>query len=280
MASAQETQSGLMDVRVASVAWPLRWYLERERTILGLASFLGFFVFWEIGSAVGFVNTFFFSNPSSIVAAAFLEVQNPRFWNDVRISGTEMLFGYLLAVVLGVPLGIIGGWYRRINFFFDPWLNFLNALPRVALLPLIVLWVGIGIESKILVVFLGAFFAIIMNTLYGVRTVDKRLLDVAASFKASQWRVFISVVLPGSVPFILAGLRLGVGRALIGVIVGEIFAANAGLGYMIAVASQTMQTARLFFGVIILTLMGVVAVELLRQVENRFQRWRPRVGSM
>jgi ABC-type nitrate/sulfonate/bicarbonate transport system permease component len=280
MASAQETQSGLMDVRVASVAWPLRWYLERERSILGLVSFLGFFVFWEVGAAVGFVNTFFFSSPSSIVAAAFLEVQNPRFWNDVRVSGTEMLFGYLLAVVLGVPLGIIGGWYRRINFFFDPWLNFLNALPRVALLPLIVLWVGIGIESKILVVFLGAFFAIIMNTLYGVRTVDKRLLDVAASFKASQWRVFISVVLPGSVPFILAGLRLGVGRALIGVIVGEIFAANAGLGYMIAVASQTMQTARLFFGVIILTLMGVVAVELLRLIETRFQRWRPRVGSM
>jgi NitT/TauT family transport system permease protein len=159
-------------------------------------------------------------------------------------------------------------------------LNFLNALPRVALLPLIVLWVGIGIESKIMVVFLGAFFAIIMNTLYGVRTVDKRLLDVATSFKASQWRVFTTVVLPGSVPFILAGLRLGIGRALIGVIVGELYAANSGLGYMIAVATQRMQTDRLFFAVLILTLMGVVAVELLRLVEHRYQRWRPRLGSM
>jgi NitT/TauT family transport system permease protein len=139
--------------------------------------------------------------------------------------------------------------------------------------------VGIGIWSKIVVVFLGAFITILMNTLYGVRTVDKRLLEVAESFSASQGRVFISVVMPGSVPFILAGLRLGVGRALIGVIVGELYAANAGLGYMITVASHTLQTDRLLFGVLLLTFMGVAGVELLRLVERRFQQWRPRVGA-
>jgi NitT/TauT family transport system permease protein len=155
----------------------------------------------------------------------------------------------------------------------------MNALPRVALLPLIVLWLGVGIWSKVAVVFLGAFFTIVLNTLYGIRTVDSRLIDVARSFNASERRLFTTVVMPGSVPFILAGLRLGVGRALIGVIVGELYSANAGIGHMIALASQTLQPDRLLFGVILLTGMGVFAVEVLRQFELRFQQWRPRVGA-
>jgi NitT/TauT family transport system permease protein len=257
----------------------LRWYLTNERLILASASFVGFFLVWQVASSAGWVNRLFFSSPTAIANAAIDEFQNPRLWSDIRVSGTELIVGYLAAVVVGVPLGIVTGWYRKLNYFVDPWLNFMNSLPRVALLPLIVLWVGIGIWSKIVVVFLGAFFMIVMNTLYGVRTVDRHLLDVAASFGASQRRIFTTVVVPGSVPFILAGLRLGIGRALIGVIVGELYAANAGVGYMIVVASQTLQTSRLLFGVILLTVMGVISVELLRVVERRYQRWRPRVGA-
>jgi NitT/TauT family transport system permease protein len=268
-----------MDARLAAMPSPLRWYYENERGILGVLSFVGFFVFWEIGARVGFVDAFFFSSPSKILDTAIKEFQNPRLWHDFQVSGTELLLGYALSVVTAIPLGIFAGWYRRFNYFIDPWLNFMNALPRVALLPLIVLWLGIGIWSKVAVVFLGAFFTILLNTLYGIRTVDKRFLDVAVSFNASQRRVFTSVVLPGSVPFILAGLRLGVGRALIGVIVGELYSANAGIGYMIALASQTLQADRLLFGVILLTLMGVLAVEVLRQIEVRFQQWRPKVGA-
>jgi ABC-type nitrate/sulfonate/bicarbonate transport system permease component len=258
---------------------PLRWYLDHERPILGLSSFLGLFLIWEIGADVGFVDQFFFSSPSRILAAGVQEVQNPRLWNDFQVSGTELVIGYALAVVTAIPLGLLAGWYRKFNYFIDPWLNFLNALPRVALLPLIVLWVGVGIWSKILVVFLGAFFSIMINTLVGVRTADVHLLEVAHSFRASQMRIFATVVLPGSVPFILAGLRLGVGRALIGVIVGELYSANAGLGYMITIASHTLQTDRMLFGVLLLTFMGVLLVELLRQVERRYQAWRPRVGA-
>jgi NitT/TauT family transport system permease protein len=258
---------------------PLRWYLDHERAILGLGSFLGLFLFWEVGANVGFVDLFFFSSPSRILAAGVQEVQNPRLWNDFQVSGTELVVGYVLAVVTAIPLGLFAGWYRKFNYFIDPWLNFLNSLPRVALLPLIVLWVGVGIWSKILVVFLGAFFSIMINTLVGVRTADAHLLEVARSFRASQTRIFTTVVLPGSVPFILAGLRLGVGRALIGVIVGELYSSNAGIGYMITIASHTLQTDRMLFGVLLLTFMGVLLVEVLRQVERRFQAWRPRVGA-
>jgi ABC-type nitrate/sulfonate/bicarbonate transport system permease component len=279
MAEAHKLQPTLMDVSVMRRSRVVRWYLGRERAILGSLSFVGLFLFWELGAALGWVSVYFFSSPSRIARAAFLEVQDPRLWNDLRVSGTEFLVGYAWAVVLGIPLGLLAGWYRNFNYLIDPWLNFLNSLPRVALLPLVVLWVGIDIWSKIVIVFLGAFFSIAMNTLYGVRTVDPRLLEVAASFVASQRRVFTTVVFPATVPFIIAGLRLGIGRALIGVIVGELYAANAGIGYMITVASNTLQTDRLFFGVILLTLMGVLGVELIRLVENRFQKWRPRVGA-
>jgi NitT/TauT family transport system permease protein len=280
MARAQETQPQLLDVRLAGTPRIVRWYVERERAILGFTSFTGFFLFWEVGARIGWVNQFFFASPTKVIAAAVYEVQQPRLWNDFWVSGQELFAGYILAVLLGIPLGIVAGWYRRFNYFIDPWLNFLYSTPRVALLPLIVLWVGIGIWSKIVVVFLGAFFTIAMNTLHGVRTVDKRLLDVARSYKASEGRIFTTVVMPGSVPFILAGMRLGIGRALIGVIVGELYAANAGIGYMITVASQTLQTDRLLFGVLLLTFMGVFLVEILRLIEKRFQQWRPRVGAV
>ncbi len=273
------TQAATLVGSWPALAGPLHWYRGNERSILGVLSFGGFFLVWELGAVLGWVNLFFFSSPSRIAIAGIREVQDPRLWNDFLVSGTELLAGYAGAALLGIPLGIAAGWYRRFNFFIDPWLNFLNEIPRVALLPLIVLWVGIGIWSKIVVVFLGAFITIVMTTLYGIRTVDPRLLEVAASFGAPQRRVFLSVVLPGSVPFVLAGLRLGVGRALIGVIVGELYAANAGIGYMITVASHTLQTDRLLFGVLLLTGMGVVGVELLRLAERRFQQWRPKVGA-
>jgi NitT/TauT family transport system permease protein len=275
----QEKQPVLMDARVAQLPQPLRWYQANERAILGVGSFVGFFLFWEIGARLGYVDKFFFSSPSAILTTAIREFQNPRLWHDFQVSGTELFVGYIMAVILGIPLGILTGWYRRFNYFIDPWLNFMNALPRVALLPLIVLWLGVGIWSKVAVVFLGAFFTIVLNTLYGIRTVDNRLVDVARSFNASQHRIFKTVVIPGSVPFILAGLRLGVGRALIGVIVGELYSANAGIGHMIALASQTLQPDRLLFGVILLTGLGVFLVEILRQFEVRFQKWRPRVGA-
>jgi ABC-type nitrate/sulfonate/bicarbonate transport system permease component len=278
VARAQEAPR-LLDARIAELPPLARWYRTNERAIWGGGSFVVFFLFWEIGARVGLISRFFFASPSAIVATAIDEFQNPRLWNDIRVSSIEVWVGYLLAVVLAVPLGIFAGWYRRFNYFIDPWLNFMNALPRVALLPLIVLWLGIGIWSKVAVVFLGAFFTIIINALYGVRTTDARLLDVAHSFRAAQGRNFTSGELPGSEPVILAGLRLGVGRALIGVIVGELYSANAGVGYMIAVASHSMQIDKLLFGVLLITGMGVVAVELLRLVERRFERWRPKVGA-
>ncbi|HEX5466502.1 MAG TPA: ABC transporter permease [Candidatus Limnocylindrales bacterium] len=253
----------------------VRWYRRNERLILGLVGIAGFLGFWEFGARAGLVDTFFFSQPTAIAAAAVNEVQLPRFWGDVQASVFEFLVGFLLAIVTAVPLGIIFGWYRRLSYMANPWLNLFNSLPRIALLPLLVLWVGLGVESKIAVVFLGAFFSIIIPTVQGVRTVDRRFLDVAQSFGASQGRLFRSVVAPATVPFIATGLRLGLGRALIGVVVGELYAQTTGLGVIIIKASNNIQPDRMFFAIFIFTFAGVVGVQALRRVEHYFDRWRP-----
>ena len=252
-----------------------RWYRRYEAWILGASGVIGFLLIWEIGSRMGVIDEFFFSKPTDIFTAAVHEVQVARFWNDVKVSLWEFASGYALAVVTAVPLGLIIGWYKRLSYMADPWLNLFNSLPRIALIPLLVLWVGLGIESKIAVVFLGAFFSIIIPTVQGVRTVDRRLLDVATSFGASQRLLFTSVVGPATVPFITTGMRLGIGRALIGVIVGEIYAQTTGLGVMIVRANENIQPERMFFGILIFTFSGIIGVALLRRVEKYFDRWRP-----
>lgn len=251
------------------------WLDRRGRLGYGLVGVIGFILIWEFGSRAGVINEFFFSRPTAIFEAGVVEVQIPRFWDDVRISVTEFLVGYGLAIAVGIPLGLLTGWYRRLQYVLDPWLNFLNSLPRFALLPVIVIATGLGIWSKITVCFLGAVLAIIIPTIQGVRTVDRRYLDVASSFGASRTRLFMTVVAPATVPFIVTGLRLGMARALIGVVTGELFAATGGLGYMIKKASDTLQTDKLLFGVLIFTFAGVILVEGVRRLETRFQRWRP-----
>jgi NitT/TauT family transport system permease protein len=165
------------------------------------------------------------------------------------------------------------------SYIFDPFINAMNATPRIALLPLVIIWLGIGILSKVGIIFLGAVFPIMINTRDGVKTTPIQLLNAAKSFGASQWQIFMSVVLPSTVPFILTGLRLGVGRALIGVLVGELYAATAGIGFMITVAGATFQTDKVFVGILIFAITGVVSMELLTKLEHRFDKWRPKVGA-
>jgi NitT/TauT family transport system permease protein len=267
-----------LDERLARLPGPLRWYMVHETIILGVLSFGGFFVLWQVAAQLGKINTFFFSSPSSIVQAGIAELQKPRFWADVRFSAVELAIGFCAAAVSGIIVGLLVGWYRRLDYLIDPWLSFMYALPRIALLPLIVLWVGLSMWSVVVAIFLGVFFTVVIGTRQGTHTIDKRLLDVAESFGASRARVFWTVVLPGSVPFILASLRLGVGHALVGVFVGELYATNAGIGYMILIAGQSEQTDRLLFGVLIFTAAGVAMIEGMHLLERYFQKWRPQAA--
>lgn len=270
----------LLDVRVAEASNLYKFYLNQEKKILGTSAVLIFLTAWElVGNTFQLVNPMFMSAPSLIWKAAVQLVVSGEIWNDLYVSGIEFGWGYALSIIVGVPFGIGCGWYRRMAYIFDPFINAMNATPRVALLPLVIIWLGIGILSKVGIIFLGAVFPILINCRDGVKTTPYNLLTAAKSFGASEWQIFKSVVLPSTVPFILTGLRLGVGRALIGVMVGELYAATAGIGFMITVAGATFQTDKVFVGVLIFAITGMVSMEILTRLESKFDKWRPKVGA-
>jgi ABC-type nitrate/sulfonate/bicarbonate transport system permease component len=270
----------LLDVRVAEATKLYKFYLNQERLILGTLSVSLFLLAWElVGNVFQIINPMFMSAPSLIWKAAVQLFGSGEIWNDLSVSGIEFGWGYLLSIIVGVPFGIAIGWYKRFAYICDPFVNAMNATPRVALLPLIIIWLGIGILSKIGIIFLGAVFPLIINTRDGVKTTPVSLLSAARSFGASEWQIFRSVVVPSTVPFILTGLRLAIGRALIGVMVGELYAATAGIGFMITVAGATFQTDKVFVGVLIFALSGMIATDIIDRIEKRFDKWRPKVGA-
>jgi len=167
------------------------------------------------------------------------------------------------------------GWYRRFNAVLDPFVSALYATPRIALLPLLMIWFGIGFASKMAIVFLGAVFPIVVNTITGVRTLDADFVKVARSFGGNDRQLFVTVALPSSVPLLLSGLRLGLGHALIGIVVGEMYGATSGIGYLITVSGARFQTDKVMVGIIIIALAGILLTGLLRAIERRFERWRP-----
>lgn len=277
---ADDTAEVLLDVRVAEASWLYKFYLNQEKKILGTISVAIFLIIWELaGGVYQVVNPMFMSAPSFIWKAAVQLFASGEIWNDLYVSGIEFAWGYALSVAVALPFGIAVGWYRKMSYVFDPFINAMNSTPRVALLPLVIIWLGIGILSKVGIIFLGAVFPILINARDGVKTTPYNLLNAARSFGASEWQIFRNVVLPSTVPFILTGLRLGVGRALIGVMVGELYAATAGIGFMITVAGATFQTDKVFVGVLIFAVTGMISMELLTKLERRFSKWRPKVGA-
>jgi NitT/TauT family transport system permease protein len=254
-------------------------YGGHDRLLISGGTVLAFFVVWEAIARSGFINPLFISSPTLALRAAHELFAEGEIWKDLRVSATEFLAGYVLAAVVAIPLGLAIGWYKRLYYLLSPFIDGLNAVPRVTLLPLIVIWFGIGIWSKIVVVFLGAVIPMLINTFSGVKTNEERFLRVARSFGASELMIFWSIVLPGTVPFIFTGLKYAAGRALLGVVVGELYAATAGIGYLIAIAGNTFQTDKVFVGILLVMITGLVTVEVLNRLERRFDAWRPKVGS-
>jgi ABC-type nitrate/sulfonate/bicarbonate transport system permease component len=257
-----------------------RLYHDHERLAVGAGTLLACLLAWELIGRSGLVDPLFVSSPTRVAQAGIALLRDPDFWNDLRVSGTEFILGYGAAVLIGVLLGLAAGLFKRIDYVLAPFVDTLNAVPRVTLLPLIIIWFGIGIWSKVAVVFLGAVIPILINTQSGVKTSEARFIRVARSFSASRLKIFSSIVLPGTVPFIFTGLKYGAGRALLGVVVGELYASTAGVGHVIADAGNTLQTDVVFFGVIIFMAAGLLVVALLDWCEQRFERWRPKVHAV
>jgi NitT/TauT family transport system permease protein len=249
-----------------------------ERLILGIAGFLFVLALWEGLSQADVIKQAVFSRPSAIWTSAMRDIANGTLINHLFVSGQEYVFGLALSVVIAIPLGLVIGMFWRVNYLLDPWLSAIYATPSVALVPLIILLFGIGLESKIVVVFLEAFILITVATITGVTAAEAKHHELAESFRASRGTRFLTVTLPSSVPFMLTGMRLGVGRGIVGVVVAEFLAANEGIGFYIALNGSLLQSSRVYLGIIILGILGLVMGEAIRRLERRFDRWRPAIN--
>jgi NitT/TauT family transport system permease protein len=267
------------------------FYRRRERAILGSVTIILLLLFWEglsrgwwadllsplIGARADVlrVRPIFLSSPTAIAYRAWtIYVVTGEIWPDIALSGLEVLVGLGLAMLVGIPLGLVAGRFRYFSYAFEPFMMGLNATPQVAFLPLLVLWIGTGFWTRAVIVFLLAVLPILISTHAAVRTVDPRLLRVARSFSSSEPHTFKTIIFPSAIPFILAGLRLAIGRSMIGIVVGELYGSATGIGIMINKAGSLFQTDKVFVGVLTIVAAGLGLSELIRRVEARVEGWR------
>jgi ABC-type nitrate/sulfonate/bicarbonate transport system permease component len=248
---------------------------EKKSFFISVASVLIFLLLWEVASQNEWINPLFISSPVEIAQAAVLMVQEISFWENMKVSGYEFVSGFVLAILIGIPLGVLSGWNSNFNAVVNPFISGLYVTPKVALLPVIIIAFGIGPASKIVIVFLMAFFPIVMSAQKAMLTLDQNLIKAARTFNASEFQIFKTIALPSTVPFLLNGIRLGIGQGLIAVVVGELFASTAGIGYQLTSNGQNLQTDRMFVGVLVITITGIILTSLLGIIERRFSSWKP-----
>ncbi len=255
--------------------------VKREKiasTLLGSSVILLFLISWELLFQFRLVNPLFISSPSRVVLALITIITDGSLLQNLIISGQEFVFGYGVAILIGFPVGIMLGWFKLIRAAFGPFIAAMQATPRIALMPLFIIWFGLGITSKIVIVLLSAIFPLIVNLQVAMSTIDNDLIHVARAYGASRWQVFRSIALPTSLPFLITGLRLAASRGLLGVIMAEVFGGAAGIGYMIQYAGSTFQTDKVFAGVLVVAFTGITLDFTLDRFGRYFDRWRGEVA--
>lgn len=249
-------------------------FMRRQALILGTMSFIILGVLWQLVVDFGIVNPFFISTPSAVWQELLVQLQDGSLLVNTAATLYSFALALGLAVVVGIGLGVLAGWFRDAEAALEPFIWFKYSAPTVAFYPLFVAWLGYGTPTIVAIAFLFALTPIYANTLSGIKNVDRDLKRVATSFGARPHDIFFRIALPGAVPVIVAGLRLGVGRALTGVVVAELFGANAGLGYSIAYYAQMLQTSRMMVPIVTVILLGVILTQALSYIEKRTEAWR------
>jgi sulfonate transport system permease protein len=226
---------------------------------------------WQmVGSGIDPV---LFTTPSAVARAAYDMLRSGELWNYLWPSLVIFAVGLAIAAVVGVAVGLLFARYWMLDVALGVYITFLYSIPAVALVPLIVLWAGFESTAKIIVLFLFAFFPMAINTYQGVKNVDQRLIEVGRSFRCSERQLWANIVLPGALPFIITGLRLAVGRGLIGMVLADQYTAISGIGYLIVRAASTYQVDKMFVPIVTLGILGITLTALLRVLERRLAPW-------
>jgi ABC-type nitrate/sulfonate/bicarbonate transport system permease component len=248
--------------------------VRHQKLLLGCLSVAIFFVLWEAIFLVVPLNTLFISKPSLIALALIDLIATGDLAHDLAVSAVPFLLGFAAAVVIGVAIGILMGWRARVSHALDPLMTVFYASPLVALAPLVVVLFGVGVAGKAILIFLLSVFPFIFNAAAGVRAVDPLLISVVRSLGGSEKDLYLKVIVPSVLPYIIAGARIAIGRALIGVLVAEFFAASEGIGYAIARFGDLFALDRMFASILVIMIIAVLFTEGLRWAERTAFPWR------
>jgi len=241
---------------------------------LSLASFIVILLFWEFISQIHWIPPLFLPPPSEILSDGWTMLKTGIIFKHVFASLSRILWGFCLGCICGVLVGILIGFFSIPEAIGNPLVAATFPIPKIAILPLLILWLGIGEPSKVAVIALGVFFPMTINVYTGVKNVDPLLIKAALSLGSNRARIIRKVILPSILPMVFAGMKLGIGIALLLVIAAEMVAADAGIGFMILSAADLMQTKKLMFGLVILSLLGIFFNWLLQKLEHFFIPWR------
>jgi ABC-type nitrate/sulfonate/bicarbonate transport system permease component len=245
------------------------------RSTVKLISILGGLVLWHILATRIINDTALLVSPLIVLSKGYdMLFVTADLYPHLYASSSIFFHGMLLATLVGVPVGFMMALSPVVRDYLTPWMTALYTTPRIAFAPVLLLWFGIDLTSKIIIVFLGCVFPILINSFYGMRVVSREFVEVGRSFRLSRGRLFLKILLPASVPFILAGLRLAVGRGLTGVAIAEWFGATEGLGHLIFFAGQTLNIPILFVGVAVFAILGILGFQLLKVIEELASPWR------
>jgi ABC-type nitrate/sulfonate/bicarbonate transport system permease component len=230
-------------------------------------------VAWQICAATGIVDSKISSTPTEVLRSEIKLFGNGSIWTPIATTATEVGWGLLIIVALGIPIGILLGRVAVLRQMADPIISILNSVPYVLFLPLIVFWFGLGEESRILVVLWAGILPLIINTTAGVRNIDRDYLRVGRAFSVSRPRFFFSILVPAAMPYILTGLRLAVARALVGAIVAEFFLSSNGLGFFVQNATSNFDMSTAMAGIVIMAVAALVLTRLIGILEKRTTSW-------
>ena len=251
------------------------FFSDYQRPLLGAVSVIGMMLLWELAfTYVITLNPFFFTKPSLIAAAFKEQLVSGALWNDLAISSKAFLWGFSLAVIVGIPIGVFMGWRRRAEYTLDPFLTALYASPLVALAPLLIIIFGVGLTGKVALIFLLAVFPFIFNVFAGVKCTDRLLINVVRSFGGREQHIYFKVILPSILPYIVAGARIAIGRGIVGILVTEFYAASEGIGFAISRFGDTYRLPDMFAAIMVLMIMAVVLTEGLRKLEILLAPWK------
>ena len=249
-------------------------YLRHEAVVLGALGLALFVGVWELAGGLGWINPVVLSRPSQIVLAVQRQWASGELPSDLRVTLLEIALGFALATLLGLVLGIAMGLNRTVEYALDPFVWFFYSAPFVAFYPLLIVWLGFGFWTVVTIAVFLTFVPVAVNTLLGVQSVDPILIRAVRAFGGTQRDVVTKVILPAALPLILAGLRIGLGRTLIGVLLGELFSANVGLGFRMTYYGGRLRTTDVLVPLVAIIVIGVLATQALRLLEDRLSGWR------